>query len=146
MSSAEVDRKYLLYEVDNLPPCATFGVCTPLKQSPILLQARESKIGKPKRNFNEITTISQCSSGRTATPTGPGKTVSKSDCGRSSDASHPPNTLPSPTILIPQVLDLIRCCGRLGDEQEARRLYLAYRVGFQVYRKAYQAGRREGRA
>ena len=145
MRGALVDRIYLLYEVICLK-CATFGVCTHSKQSPVPRQARESKIGSIPRNYKETTTTSPCSSGRTVTPTGPGKTGSKSGCGKSSGVSHPPNPLPSPKILIPQVLDLIRHCGRRSDVEEARRLYLFYGVDFREYRRAYKAGRQERRA
>lgn len=144
MSSVQVDSMYLLYEVICLK-CATFGVCTHSKLSPVPRQARESSPGSIPRNYKETTTTSPCSSGRTVTPTGPGKTGSKSGCGRSSGVSHSPNTLPSPKILIPQVLDLIRHCGRRGDEQEARRLYLVYGVDFRQYRSAYETGRQERR-
>ena len=43
------------------------------------------------------------------------------------------------------ILDRIRCCGRLGDEHEARRLYLAYEIDFRQYRQAYKTGQREYR-
>jgi len=43
------------------------------------------------------------------------------------------------------LLDRIRHCGRLGQENEARRLYLAHGVGFRQYRSAYEAGRQEAR-
>lgn len=43
------------------------------------------------------------------------------------------------------VLDRIRRSGRLGKEQEARRLYLAHGIGFRQYRSAYETGRRESR-
>jgi len=43
------------------------------------------------------------------------------------------------------ILDRIRCCGRLGDEEEARRLYLVCNIGFREYRRAYKAGQRESR-
>jgi len=43
------------------------------------------------------------------------------------------------------ILDRIRRCGRLGAEQEARRLYLAHGVDFRQYRSAYETGRQEAR-
>jgi len=44
------------------------------------------------------------------------------------------------------ILARIRYCGRRGDEQKARLLYLAYDVDFREYQRAYKAGRRERRA
>ena len=43
------------------------------------------------------------------------------------------------------ILARIRRCGRLGDEREARRLYLTHGVGFRQYRSAYETGRQESR-
>jgi len=45
------------------------------------------------------------------------------------------------------ILACIRHCGRCGDEQEARRLYLAYIPGvdFREYRRAYRMGQDEAR-
>jgi len=43
------------------------------------------------------------------------------------------------------ILDRIRCCGRLDEEREARRLYLAYEIDFRQYRQAYKTGQREYR-
>jgi len=43
------------------------------------------------------------------------------------------------------ILDRIRHCGRLGQENEARRLYLAHEIGFRQYRSAYETGRQEAR-
>jgi len=43
------------------------------------------------------------------------------------------------------ILAHIRHCGRHDDEQEARRLYLAYGVGFRAYRLAYKTSRHEAR-
>jgi len=45
------------------------------------------------------------------------------------------------------ILARIRHCGRHGDEQEARRLYLAYIPGvdFREYRRAYRMGQNEAR-
>jgi len=150
MNGALVDRMYLLYEV-ICQKCATFQLCTPSKQSLSQRQARESRPGKAPRNFNAITTILRCFSGRTVTPTVPGKTESKSGC-ESSNASYQsskPLPYPSqqnpPTTQLSQILARIRCCGRLGDEREARRLYLVHGVGFRQYRSAYETGRQEAR-
>ena len=43
------------------------------------------------------------------------------------------------------ILDRIRHCGRLGNELEARRLYLMHGVDFRQYRSAYETGRQEAR-
>lgn len=43
------------------------------------------------------------------------------------------------------ILDRIRCCGRLGAEQEARRPYLNHCIDFRQYRAAYETGRQEAR-
>jgi len=145
MSSAFVDSGYLLYEVKSAK-CAIFQSCTHSRQSPVPRQARESRLDKAPRNYNGTTTISRCFSGRTVTPTVPGKTESKSGCGNSSASYQSSNPLPSPTILKPHILDLIRHCGRRSDEQEARRLYLAYGIDFREYCRAYRAGRQETKA
>jgi len=148
MSSAFVDSGYLLYEVISAK-CATFQSCTPSKQSPVQRQARESRLDKAPRNYNGTTITSRYFSGRTVTPTGPGKTESKSGCGNSNASYQSSNPLPYPTQQNPltaqlsQILARIRCCGRLGDEREARRLYLVHGVGFPQYRSAYETGRQE---
>jgi len=150
MNGAFVDRMYLLYEVKSAK-CATFQSCTPSKQSLSQRQAQESRLDKVPKNFSAITTISPCFFGRTVTPTVLGKIASKNGCGKSSAASHSPNTLPYPsqqnplTAQLSQILARIRCCGRLGDDREARRLYLVHGVGFRQYRSAYETGRQEAR-
>jgi len=150
MSSAQVDRMYLLYEVKSTK-CATFQSCTPSKQSLSQRQPRESRLDKAPRNYSGITTISRCYSGRTVTPTVPGKTESKSGCGKSSASYQSSNPLPypskqnHPTAQLSQILARIRCCGHLGNEREARRLYLVHGVGFRQYRSAYETGRQEVR-
>jgi len=150
MSSAEVDRMYLLYEVKSAK-CATFQSCTHSRRSPVQRQARESRLDKAPRNYNGTTITSRCFSGRTVTPTVPGKTESKSGCGNSSASYQSSNPLPylskqnHPTAQLSQILARIRCCGRLGDEREARRLYFVHGVGFRQYRSAYETGRQEAR-
>jgi len=150
MNGAQVDRMYLLYEVKSAK-CATFQSCTPSKQSLSQRQARESRLDKAPRNFSGTTIISRYFSGRTVTPTVPGKTESKSVCESSNASYQSSNTLPYPsqqnplTAQLSQILARIRCCGRLGDEREARRLYLVHGVGFRQYRSAYETGRQEVR-
>ena len=43
------------------------------------------------------------------------------------------------------ILARIRRCGRIGDEREARRLYLTHGIDFRQYRSAYETGRQEAR-
>jgi len=43
------------------------------------------------------------------------------------------------------ILARIRRCGRIGDEREARWLYIVHGVGFRQYRSAYETGRQEAR-
>jgi len=148
MNGAQVDRKYLLYEVKSAK-CAIFDSCTHSRRSPVQRQARESRLDKAPRNYNGTTITSRCFSGRTVTPTVPGKTESKSGCGNSSASYQSSNPLPYPsqqnplTAQLSQILARIRCFSRLGDEREARRLYLVHGVGFRQYRSAYETGRQE---
>ena len=125
--------------------CVECQVCATLPQSPTPRQPRAFRDAKISRRSSVIIGLSWSFFGHFLTNLANGERKSKNALCVSNVNCQSISRQNNSTILIPQVLDLIRHCGRRGDEQEARRLYLAYGVDFRAYRAAYKAGRQEAR-
>ena len=126
--------------------CVKCQVCAILLPFPILPLPRASRAVKISRRLKEIIGASWSYSGLSLTNSENGAKESKNVLCQSNASYQSTSRQNSPTILKPHILDLIRHCGRRSDEQEARRLYLAYGIDFREYCRAYRAGRQETKA
>lgn len=147
MNGVFVDRIWSLrYQSYSVLSCATFEICAHLPPYLTHLLPRAFRAVKISRRLSEIIGALWSSSGLSLMSSANGGKPSKRGSLRSNIDSHVTRAENYPKILIPQVLDLIRHCGRRGDEKEARRLYLTYGVDFREYRRTYRDGRRKRRA
>ena len=149
-SGREVDRRYSL---------RSRSICVTLPQFPTLQRPHVFNPARISRRLPGTKELSCSSSGHSLTSSVNGERA-LTDGSKLSSISFPTGrTETTSTVnfshqVTPQIGDLsvqvqqtilarIRRCGRLGDEREARRLYLVNGVGFREYRQAYKAGQRE---
>ena len=145
--------------VDRIWSLRNRTICVLLHQFPTLQRPRVFNPARISRRLPGTTERSWLSSGRSLTSSANGERA-LTDGSKLSSISFPTgrtetnSTVNFPHQVTPQIGDLsvqvrqailarIRCCGRLGDEREARRLYLVHGVGFPQYRSAYETGRQE---
>ena len=162
MNGPKVDRIFTIrYKPYSVLPCATFGICAILPPFLTHLRHRAFRAAKTSRRLPETIGPSWLSSGRFSTSLENGARASTKDSWLSSVSyltARAKNHLIVyfPHQVTPHIGDLsvqvrqailarIRRCGRIGDEREARWLYIVHGVGFRQYRSAYETGRQEAR-
>jgi len=149
-------------EVDRIWSLRNRTICVLLHQFPTL---QRPHVFNPARISRRLPGTRECSwspSGASSTSSENGERA-LTDGSKLSSISFPTGrTETTSTVnfshqVTPQIGDLsvqarhmilarIHHCGRRSDEQEARRLYLAYCIDFREYCRAYRAGRQETKA